>query len=162
MSPRTLTAGKSEQPSRFLPDAYQGECEALLWSALADLFYVARRRTILVPAIARLDAWLTKAYFWLVRNPTHPELNDRQERYRVKADRLHELRGELNGLEGEAESLRKSISTHWERLRTPRQREISADPEWPCVGSGDQVASALWTMACTPEKRFPGMAEPPF
>ena len=105
--PRTLTAGVSEKPCSFLPEKYQPDVEGMVWSCLADLYLLGLRRAELLPAMHRLDDWLTRAHFWLVAHPECPDREQRLQRMRDSQDRLNVLRGELNRLIGDVEALRR-------------------------------------------------------
>lgn len=145
--PRTLTAGKSERPSssRFLPDQYQEEVIACIFSAVATLFMIGRRRPQLVQTIAERDLKLSAQYFWTIRHPDHPDIESRRQRVADGEIRLCGLRGDLNAIDGEAESLRRSIAKHLDRLKPRRRAELLAEEGWPLPSySAGQIAERLW------------------
>lgn len=145
--PRTLTAGKSEQSPSDRAMPYQDDKEALCWSALGDLWLDGKRRAELTEMIAKLDAWLTRAYFHNLAHPDHPEHAQRNGRLAARELDLLALRGELRAIEERAKTLRLTLGKHFDRLKPSRRAELLAGEGWPRETTGEAVAMHFWHAA---------------
>jgi hypothetical protein len=153
MSPRTLTArpetdGTPEIRPKYTPEQYQPDVEQHLWGIVSELFQLGRRHREIAPMVQKLDAWLTKAQAWQVAHPNAPDVDERWALYAERNERYQALLAELEGIESRAMQVRKSLATHWDRLKPKRQAALRQEPGWSQAQSGNRIAGEMWRSAC--------------